>query len=64
MERYLEIDFMLGYLLSTPDKSNLQGKPTKFRFIGSSKEIARGRRKTGVYCTMNIFVTFNSRNVK
>ena len=35
MERYLEIDFMLEYLQSTPDNSNLQGKPKSFDLLGA-----------------------------
>ena len=33
------------YVQSTPDHSNLQGKSKKVRVIGSSKKIARSKKK-------------------
>ena len=49
---------------STPDKSNLQGKSKNVRVIGSSKKIAASKEKNSFYCTVNIVITFNFRNVK
>ena len=48
----------------TPDDSNLQGKSKKVRVIGSSKKIAESKVKNSFYCTVNILITFNIRNVK
>ena len=36
-------------LQSTPDNSNLQGKPKKVRVIGSSKKIAGSKEKKTVF---------------
>ena len=49
---------------STPDNSNLQGKSKKVRVIGSPKKIAESKVKNSFYCTVNISITFNCRNVK
>ena len=54
---------------STPDNSNFQGKTLKVRVIGSSsfrelEAIAGSKGKTSFYCTVNIFIIFNSTNVK
>ena len=49
---------------STPDNSNLQGKWKKVRVIGSSKKIAGSKEKNSFYCTVNILITFNCRNVE
>ena len=49
---------------STPDNSNLQGKSKKIRVIRSSKKIAENKVKNSFYCTVNILITFNCRNVK
>ena len=51
-------------ILSTPDNSNLQGKWKKVRVNGSSKKIAERKVKNSFYCTVNILITFNRRNVK
>ena len=56
-------------ILSTPDNSNLQGKWKKVRVIGSSsyrefEENSREKGKKQFYCTVNILITFNRRNVK
>ena len=52
-------------LQSTPDNSNLQGKSKKkVRVIWSSKKIAESKVKNSFYCTVNILITFNCRNVK
>ena len=63
---YFETDFKVQ---STPDNSNLQGKSKKFelsgvRVIGSSKKIAESKVKNSFYCTVNILIIFNRRNVK
>jgi len=52
------------FIQSTPDNSNLQGKSKKVRVIGSSKKIAESKVKNSFYCTVNILITFNCRNVK
>ena len=49
---------------STPNNLNLQGKLRKVRVIGSSKKIAGSNEKNSFYCTVNILITFNCRNVK
>ena len=54
-------------LQSTPDNSNLQGKSKKLsgvQVIGSSKKIDKSKVKNSFYCTVNILVTFNCKNVK
>ena len=43
--------------------NKLQGKSKKVRVIGSSKQIAGIKGKTSFRSTLNIFITFNSRNV-
>ena len=37
------VPLMTNYIQSTPDNSNLQGKPKKVRVIGSSKKIAESK---------------------
>ena len=49
---------------SNPDNYNLQGKSKKIRVIGSSKKIAESKVKNSFYCTVNILITFNCRNVE
>ena len=60
---------------STPDNSNLQRKSKKgssywesklsgVQVIGSSKKIAASGVKNSFYCTVNILITSNCRNVK
>ena len=48
---------------STAVNSNLQGK-SGVRVIGSSKKIAESKVKNSFYCTVNILITFNFRNVQ
>ena len=48
---------------STPDNLNLQGKWKKVQLIGSSNKMARSKKKTIVYCTVYILITFTCRNV-
>ena len=52
----------------TVDFRYLQGKSKKFRVIesssGSWKQRAGWKGKTSFYCTVNILITFNCRNVK
>ena len=52
------------HIQSTPDNSNLQGKSKKVRVIGSSKKLAESKVKNSFYCTVNILIIFNCRNVK
>ena len=56
--------FLVNPVQSTPDNSNRQGKSKKVRVIGSSKQITGSKGKTSCYCTVNILITFNCRNVK
>ena len=58
------ITFEIYLYTVTPDNSNLQGKSKKVRVIGSSKKIAESKVKNSFYCTVNILITFNCRNVK
>ena len=53
-----------GFIQSTPDNSNLQGKSKKVRVIGSSKKIAGSKEKNGFYCTVSILITFNCKNIE
>ena len=41
-----------------------KGNRKKVRVIGSSKKIAESKVKNSFYCTVNILITFNCRNVK
>ena len=47
-------------LQSTPDKANLQGK-SSYREL---EEIAGSKEKNSFYCTVNILITVNWRNVE
>ena len=66
----LEISFLHGLFIQwTPDNSNLRGKSKKVRVIGSSsyrefEKIAENKIKNSFYCTVNLLITFNCRNVK
>ena len=48
---------------NTVDSRTFKGKSKKVRVIGSSKKIA-GSKENSFYCTVNIFITVNCRNVK
>ena len=63
-QRYLNYKYDTCYIQSTPDHSNLQGKSTKVRVIGSSKKMAGSKVKNSFYCTVNILITFYCRNVE
>ena len=45
----------------TPDNSNLQGKSKEG---SSTKKIAESKVENSFNCTVNILITFKSRNVK
>ena len=47
-----------------PITRTFEGKSKKVRVIGSSKKIAESKVKNSFYCTVNILITFNCRNVK
>ena len=51
-------------LQSTPDKSNLQGKSKKGSSYRELEEIAGSKEKNSFYCTVNILITVNWRNVE
>ena len=66
-------EFLLLFVQSTPDNSNLQRKSKKgssydqlsgVRVTGSSKKMAESKVKNSFYCTVNISITFNCTNVK
>ena len=47
-----------------PMTRTFKGNRKKVRVIGSSKKIAESKVKNSFYCTVNILITFNCRNVK
>ena len=47
-----------------PITRTFKGNRKKVRVIGSSKKIAESKVKNSFYCTVNISITFNCRNVK
>ena len=47
-----------------PITRTFKGNRKKVRVIASSKKIAEINLKNSFYCTMNILITFNCRNVK
>ena len=47
-----------------PITHTFKGNRKKVRVIASSKKIAEINLKNSFYCTMNILITFNCRNVK
>ena len=47
-----------------PITRTFKGNRKKVRVIGSSKKIAESKVKNSFYCTANISITFNCRNVK
>ena len=52
-------------LQSTPAITRtFKGNRKKVRVIESSKKIAESKEKNSFYCTVNILITFNCRNVK
>ena len=58
---------MVMQVQSTPDtelEPSREIARKKVRVIGSSKKIAESKVKNNFYCTVNILITFNCRNVK
>ena len=61
--------FFSEYYSRLPITRTFKGNRKKFvlwgvRDIGSSKKIAGSKEKNSFYCTVNILITFNYRNVK
>ena len=61
--------FELRGVQSLPITRTFKGNGKRFellgvRVTGSSKKIAERKVKNSFYCTVNILITFNSRNVK
>ena len=47
-----------------PITRTFKGNRKKVQVIRSSKKIAESKLKNSFYCTVNILITFNCRNVK
>ena len=61
----LEISFLHGLFIQwTPDNSNLRGKSKKGSSYREFEKIPENKIKNSFYCTVNILITFNCRNVK
>ena len=52
------------YYSRLPITRTFKGNLKKVRVIGSSKKIAESKVTNRFYCTVNILITFNGRNVK
>ena len=66
---YTKPDLTIGKYSRLPKTRTFKGNRKKFELsgvqvIGSSKKIAESKVKNSFYCTVNILITFNCRNVK
>ena len=61
---YLFEDLSMGRYSRLPITRTFEGNRKNVRVIGISKKIAESKVKNSFYCTVNILVTFNCRNVQ
>ena len=66
---YTKPDLTIGKYSRLPKTRTFKGNRKKFELsgvqvIGSSKKIVESKVKNSFYCTLNILITFNCRNVK